>query len=1306
MAQITDIKEIACAETPLLLFDCTLNSGVVHHWSTHSVTIDSIEYEGRVLQHNAFEMKSSADDATDGTSKLSITLANADGYFSPIERTTGWKGAQLTVTFLFYSVASEAPASDSRVVFRGIANAPDESTETGLRLTFNNRLNLTRIYLPETSIQKVCPWIFPATLEQRATALTGGIDGEYSLFYRCGYSADIAGGCGNLNGAAPYASCSGTRAACIERGLFSTDSRQNATARFGGIEFVPPSIIVRTYREKGSHVSRAVENQATYDDCAPLIYGTGWYKPLIVFARNDGNLTRMEALLGAGEISNVLKVVVNDVEIPAGVSGTNMTATGWYNVVSNGGRTGAFNSDFTDANGSPLGDPYGSIAYMSVVVPNAISDGRSLPNIQVLIQGLKLNQYDGNGASTGKAYTNNPAWVLLDVLRRSGWSTADIDIPSFSRAAAACDQPVQTIDLNGNSTQAPRFQCNLILTRPRSASDIVRGIRNGSGLFLNLDPQGRLRVTVEDTIAGQQPEKPGGSNATAPVNGGWPAYEFGDNELSGIALRANGQSSLRVYARTTADSPNKFSVEFQDEFNDYQQDSFTIADTGDRTSIGQTISAVLPTLGIPNFDQAARVAYLCLLRSVHGNTYVDFETSVKSVMLAPGDIITLTYAREGFSRQLLRVVRIAPGTNYRRVAITAQMHDDSWYATANAISSGTGRQQIAQIGAPRPLLGTVLNADGSTQFGVSEAVHIYTDGTSAIALTTSFTLPGKPSNSTASIPLVSLEALYSSTGGSIAGGSTSYYAISGVDSSGNEGALSFAIRATPPVGTNTNCVTIQNLSFSATTSSFNVYRGRTPANLLRIASNVTVDSQFTDSGLSPQLQGPPDANCDHVNFSWRFVQRPEQTADVFSTNTIGFSGAGMQVNEYRGAIARLTSGAGAGQERTVISNTDSTLTVAPGWDILPDATSEFLIADASWHFGSTSTSSPVTFQVPNQAGAIVQISGRAANVHDDECSYELSPWTTWKILGDSGSALDQDVPSQPTFGISATGQGTIEVGAIGFDDLTNTRGITAGTLSLVYLDEISGAAPTSLGTSISSTDSAIALNGASTVQAGDIIQIESELLLVQVVNDSGALLQADRGSYGTTAASHASDVPVYLLARKTFVMPFPRDFFGTPSSGDYSYRVAFPDVRVAAAEFLVTNAHGNSSVSQRAFTETQDGGIRTLSGGQLSLQVSGPLAIQNRAAPPLIIDSAHSVRDIFANVGVAPTGARVDLQVTQDGEIYCQLQIAAGATASNLVNGASLPPLQAQAQLGLDILAVPQTADSLPGADLTVTIRL
>ena len=505
MATINDLKELEVPGTPLFLFDCTLTSGDMQRWSTHNVTVNGKQYLSRILKHNLFELSSSPDATTDAVSKVSLTLANADSFLSSIERNVGWKGSHLTVTFMFYDLKNGVPASDSEVVFRGVANPPDQSTESTLRLSFTNRLNLQRVYLPEIRIEKQCPWTFPSTAAQRQEAVSGGSKGQFSPFYRCGYSPDQTGGVGNLNAGAPYTTCDYSRGQCQQRGMFNTDSRNNVTRRFGGIEFVPASIVVRTYGEKGSHVSTPLGNQALYNDFVPVIYGTGWCRPPIVFARNDGNLTHFEVLLGVGELTGVNKVIVNATEIPVGVAGTDMTPTGWYNVVSLGTRNGNFNLDFTDSAGNPLGDPYGSMGLLSLVVPNRISNGLLLPDIQVLIQGLQLARFDANGGYLNDTFSSNSAWVLLDVLCRSGWTLDELDLPSFASVAQRCDALVQTVDLNGNATSIPRYQCNLLLTNRRSAGDIVRGIRNGSALYLIFSSTGLLQLNAEDTLALQQP---------------------------------------------------------------------------------------------------------------------------------------------------------------------------------------------------------------------------------------------------------------------------------------------------------------------------------------------------------------------------------------------------------------------------------------------------------------------------------------------------------------------------------------------------------------------------------------------------------------------------------------------------------------------------------------------------------------------------------------------------------------------------------------------------------------------------------
>ncbi len=1305
MATINDLKEQESPGTPLFLFECTLKSGDVQRWSTHPVTVDSQQYLARILRHNLFELKSSPEAATDGASKVSITLANADGLLSSIERNIGWKGAQLAVTFLFFDLKNNAPASDSQVVFRGVANPPDESTESALRLSFANRLNLQRVYLPDIRIQKRCPWTFPATAAQRLEAVGSASNGRFSSFYSCGYCPDQPGGAGNLSGGAPFTSCDYTRAQCEQRGMFDVDEHGNTTRRFGGIEFVPASIAVRSYGEKGWHVSNPLENQALYNDFVPLIYGTGWYQPPVVFARNDGNLTRFEVLLGAGELSAVLKVVVNDVELPLGITGSNMTATGWYTVVTLGTRNGNFNPDFSDASGNPLGDPYGSMGMLSVVVPNRISDGRSLPRIQVLIQGMKLARFDSSGNHIDDVLTNNPAWVLLDVLRRSGWRTSELDLASFAAVSQRCDEPVHTVDLNNTDTLIPRYQCNLLLTTRRSAGDIVRGIRNSSALYLTFSNTGLLQLNAEDTLALQQPTKPAGSNSREQLNGGWPAYEFGEN-FSGIVRAANGAVSLSLSSRSSADTPNRYTVEFQDQFNEYQQDSLSLVDVDDSLLSGNDITVSLAALGLPNFDQATRAAALQLYKSVRGNTYVEFETSVKGVGLRPGDLITLSYSKLGFDRQLFRITKISPGLNFLTAVITAQIHDDAWYTLVNSGAAALGRQAGTEPGLPRPLVGSMLDDNGVPQFGITESSTNSSDGSIAANLSVSFSIPEKPAASKAGIPRVGLGAEVSTSGGSLAGGQILYYGVSAVDANGAESALSFTVMASIPAGTNTNRVTLISLSFSAAVSSFHVYRGNNPTQLLRIAENIPVATQFTDAGATALLKGPPDYNYDHANFYWRMELQPEASVDVHSPTGVGNTTLNMLPNEYSGATVRINAGKGAGQERTIASSTATTVTVAPKWDVEPDATSRFLIADSTWQFGASSNASPVSFAVPNREGLAIHVSGRAANVRDVENAFELSPLTRWRIMGAAGDSLDGDVPGAPMFGLFGAGQGTVEIGGIGFASLSNTRTISAGTLTLAYWDELNGPSSLALSTQVAESDAAISLSTAVSAQAGDLVQIESEIMSVAQAVTSQGVVAVSRGSHGTTAAPHAVTCGVYFLTRKTFVMPFARDFFGSPASGSYSYRIVLPDVRIAASELFVTNSKGNGEVTRQSLTATTDLGLRTLSGGQLSIQVEGPLAIQTNAAPPLLVDSARSVRDIYGVVQDAPAGAPIVLQVTQNGQPYCQLTIPDGQKTSNVVDGFALGPLVAKAQLGLDITAVAQTADTRPGRDLTVTIRL
>ncbi len=1297
MPTIDELKELGTTPTPLFLFECTLRGGAVERWGTHAVTFDGQDYAARLMRHNLFELRASADDGLDGATKVSVTLANADSHYSQIERATGFKGASVTIRFLFFDLVAGMAASEARVVFRGVANTPDEITEEAMRVTFANRFNLSRIVLPEVRIQRRCPWLFPANEEQRQEALDGGAKGSYSALHRCGYSAGLAGGEGALDGAEPFASCDYTRTSCTDRGMF-------ALGRFGGMEFVPPQIQVRSHGESGTHLSLVLNNQTWYNDFVPLVYGTAWFEPPVVVARNDGNLTHLEVLLGMGEIDDVVKVVVNDVEVPEAVAGSDMTATGWYSVVTHGARSGVANPDFQDAGGNPLGDPYGSMAMAAAVVPNRVSSGTSTPRVKVLVRGLKLEHFDADGASLGTAFSRNPAWVLLDLLRRSGWVLDEIDLASFAATAEYCEETILTTDLYGNEVGIGRYQCNLVVRGRKSAAELARGVRVASALMLGYGASGKLTLRVENTIALQQPEPPAGTNSTESLDGGWPAYEFSDGSagFSGILRRADGEPALRLFSRPGADAANRLTVEFQDEFNEYQQDSLSLVDIDDAQSTGREVTTSCGALGLPNFDQATRALSLQLEKSIRGNTFVELETSVRGVGLVPGDLITVTYLKEGLERQLFRIVRIAPGINFQTVQITAQWHSDSWY-TSGGSAAGGRRRGGAEVGIPRPLVGTELDENGVPQFTVTDSIEPLSTGEVFVSVRAEFQTPVMPTTASVNVPLVNLTPVIATGGGTLLGGQTLYYAISAKDADGSETGLSFTVRAKVPSGTNTNAVTLNGLSFSPGTAGFNVYRGPTPTQVLLIAEDQSVAATFVDTGLVAELKGPPDAAFHHANFYWRREMIPENDVETHSMTSVGNASLGLGVDDFKGATLRITRGTGAAQERTVVSNTATTLTVAPPWRVEPDTTSFFTVAEGTWTFAGVVTNSPVGFQGPSLPGSTVQISGRAANVLNRESAYELSPVTRWQI--GSGGGVDTDAPPEPVFGLNSLGDGTLELAGIGFTTVANTYGISAGVLDLFWWNEINSPSTFTLAAGISATDTNITLSAAGTPST-PLIQIGAEILEVFDVLSGGTEYHVLRGTQGSTAAVHGSGEPIYHLERTTAVIPFVRGFFGSPASASFRQTIYLPDVRVGVANLYMINGFGNGLVGYAPFGGITDNGLRTLSGGQISIQVEGYLAIQDNAAPALVMDRAHAVRDIFAVVREAPDGGDIELTLRQDGVTYCTLTIPDGETISNVVSGFGLPPLAADARLYLDVTSVPGAPNTLPGQDLTLSVRL
>jgi hypothetical protein len=278
----------------------------------------------------------------------------------------------------------------------------------------------------------------------------------------------------------------------------------------------------------------------------------------------------------------------------------------------------------------------------------------------------------------------------------------------------------------------------------------------------------------------------------------------------------------------------------------------------------------------------------------------------------------------------------------------------------------------------------------------------------------------------------------------------------------------------------------------------------------------------------------------------------------------------------------------------------------------------------------------------------------------------------------------------------------VELSGVSFTDLTNTSTISAATLTLHYWDELRGQPGLMLAQAAGVDDTSLELSSAGNATVGSFVQIDAEVIRVDTVENGGLRYQVTRGMHSSPATSHAGQAPIYTLLRTTVIAAFPPNFFGSPYSGSWSQAVSLPDVRVASAELFVTNRRGNSPVRSICVTSAVDRGMRTLSGGQYSIQVDGYLAVEERVAPALVVEAAHSVRDVFAVLGSA-ADAEVRVRVDKDGAECCTLSIPAGMTTSAAADGKSIGTLVAGAKLTVAVIAVGQT---YPGMNLTVVIRL
>lgn len=223
---------------------------------------------------------------------------------------------------------------------------------------------------------------------------------------------------------------------------------------------------------------------------------------------------------------------------------------------------------------------------------------------------IQSSYQDWNGSFRDEVYTNNPAWVLYDLIHSKryglGRFVEDVDKWSFYRVARYCDEMVP----DGRGGEEPRYTCNIALQKTSGARKVIKDLAtNFLGLLHWLN--GEMYLTADQPSA--------------------PVYTFG---------RGNVIEGRFSYATTEfKQRPNQYVVIWNNPELDYKQDFVLVEDTESIVERGIIISKDTVAFGCTSRSQAERFGRWRLFTDKLQTRSVSFATSINATFLDPGDLI-------------------------------------------------------------------------------------------------------------------------------------------------------------------------------------------------------------------------------------------------------------------------------------------------------------------------------------------------------------------------------------------------------------------------------------------------------------------------------------------------------------------------------------------------------------------------------------------------------------------------------------------------------------------------------------------
>ena len=212
------------------------------------------------------------------------------------------------------------------------------------------------------------------------------------------------------------------------------------------------------------------------------------------------------------------------------------------------------------------------------------------------------------------AYTNNPAWILMDVVTHKRYGLGDrlgefsVDKWALYKIAEYCDQMIP----DGFGGQEPRFSCNLWLTEQRSAYDVLSDL---CSIFRAIP----VWNGTELTFIMDRPSDPVWTYTNANVVGGQFSRQYS-------AMKARH---------------NAIQVEYKDAENNYENTIEYISDDEQIRKFGLNLKKVT-AFGCTSRGQAFRTGKWILETERLETETITFTVGSEGLMNIPGDIIRVS----------------------------------------------------------------------------------------------------------------------------------------------------------------------------------------------------------------------------------------------------------------------------------------------------------------------------------------------------------------------------------------------------------------------------------------------------------------------------------------------------------------------------------------------------------------------------------------------------------------------------------------------------------------------------------------